>query len=119
MASAALTAGWRFWGIDEREVWAQPDTSTHTDASDALLEILAIRNRDGAHEQSIAEMLTTESSRRLLADLFGVRLSDEGLYIASKHRGLSGAMARTKWGNADLQKLLLQLEGAKDDGQRG
>ena len=112
MASAALTAGWQFWGVDEREVWAQPDTSTHTDASEALLEILALRHRNGVHEYSVAEMLTDTTNDKTMADLLGVRRIDEGLYIASKHRGLAGAMNRTKWANTDIHKLLLQLEGA-------
>ena len=32
MSSAALTAGWRFWGVDDREVHAQPETSSRSDA---------------------------------------------------------------------------------------
>ena len=53
-ASAAMTAGWRFWGIDEREVASQPEVSQETDAASALLEMLSIRHRDvGGKEESL------------------------------------------------------------------
>ena len=52
----------------------------------------------------------TRRTRRSLADLMGVRRDGQGLMIAAKHRGLARALARSKWGNADLRKLLLQLD---------
>ena len=79
MSSAALTAGWRFWGVDDREVHAQPETSSRSDASDALLEILALRERgDGPAERSVLQMLHSESLHAILADLLGVRRDGEG-----------------------------------------
>ena len=72
MSSAALTAGWRFWGVDDREVHAQPETSSRSDASDALLEILALRERAGEpFERSVLQMLQDVNHRALLADLLG------------------------------------------------
>ena len=118
LASAALTAGWRFWGVDEKEVYSQPEQSGQSDASDALLEILSIRHRIERGDISLLQMLSDGGHAKDLADLFGLRWrrieTEDGvsgeLMIAAKHRGLSRAMARSKWGNADLRKLLMQLE---------
>ena len=58
MASAALTTGWRWWGVDTKEIMSQPETTERTDASDALLEILALRyNAPGGYSLSVAQML--------------------------------------------------------------
>ena len=114
MASAALTAGWRFWGVDDKDVFAQPENNNNSDASDALLEILALRMRtDSAAEMSVLEMMGYAMHRQRLTDLLGVKVDGGGLMIAAKHRGLSGAMNRSRWGNADLRRLLLQLDGAE------
>ena len=100
MSSAALTAGWRFWGVDDREVHAQPETSSRSDASDALLEILALRERAGEpFERSVLQMLQDVNHRALLADLLGVRRGAEGLMVAINHPGLANKMAKTKWGS--------------------
>ena len=100
MSSAALTAGWRFWGVDDREVHAQPETSSRSDASDALLEILALRERAGEpFERSVLQMLQDVNHRALLADLLGVRRGAEGLIVAINHPGLANKMAKTKWGS--------------------
>ena len=113
MSSAALTAGWRFWGVDDREVHAQPETSSRSDASDALLEILALRERAGEpFERSVLQMLQDVNHRALLADLLGVRRGAEGLMVAINHPGLANKMAKTKWGRANLRNLLMQLDGA-------
>ena len=62
MASAALTAGWRWWGVDNKEVLSQPETSERTDAADALLEILALRyNAPGGYSLSVGQMLADET----------------------------------------------------------
>ena len=113
MSSAALTAGWRFWGLDTREVHAQPESTGQTDAGDALLEVLALRVRlPSGNERSVLQLLAeeNEADAPILADLMGVRRDGQGLMIAAKHRGLARALARSKWGNADLRKLLLQLD---------
>ena len=113
MSSAALTAGWRFWGLDNREVHAQPESTGQTDAGDALLEMLALRVRlPSGNERSVLQLLAeeNEADAPILADLMGVRRDGQGLMIAAKHRGLARALARSKWGNADLRKLLLQLD---------
>ena len=112
MASAALTAGWRFWGVDDSEVHSQPETTNQTDASDVLLEILAVRHRRLTGEMSTAQMLMDTQDQHVLTDIMGIRTKDGGLYIYAKHRGLSGALSRSKWASVDLRKLLLQLDGA-------
>ena len=113
LASAALTAGWRWWGVDQREVMAQPETTERTDASDALLEILALRHtKPGGVSMSVAQMLLAyESNDEALKDLYGVRRMGNEIWLAESHPGLRQAMVRSKWANADLRKLLLQLEG--------
>ena len=113
MSSAALTAGWRFWGLDTKEVHAQPESTGQTDAGDALLEIMSLRVRlPSGNERSVLQLLAeeNEADAPILADLMGVRRDGQGLMIAAKHRGLARALARSKWGNADLRKLLLQLD---------
>ena len=37
MSSGALTAGWHFWGIDEKDLYANTEQHDTTDAADALL----------------------------------------------------------------------------------
>ena len=122
LTSAALTAGWHFWGLDSADVYSREMTrvktadgdtilSDPTDASDALLEILAVRVRPaGESDKSVLEMLSNVKKQGTLADLVGIRRTAKGeLVIANRHKGLSTAMARTKWANADLRKLMLQL----------
>ena len=113
LASAAFTAGWRWWGVDQREVMAQPETTERTDASDALLEILALRHtKPGGVSMSVAQMLLEyENNDEALKDLYGVRRMGNEIWLAESHPGLRQAMVRSKWANADLRKLLLQLEG--------
>ena len=112
MASAALTAGWRWWGVDDKEIYAQPELSERTDASDALLEILALRyNAPGGANVSVAQMLTDTKHEVALLDLFGIRREGDALWLAEKHHGLRSAMQRSKWASADLRKLLLQMDG--------
>ena len=119
MASAALTAGWRFWRVDDREVYSQPEQSGQSDASDALLEIMALRHRRGEGDRSVVQMLWDGGYATELSDLFGIRWKEgepreeSYMLIAAKHRGLAGAMSRTKWASADLRKLLLQLDGVE------
>ena len=111
MASAAFTAGWRWWGVDNHEVLSQPETSERTDASDALLEILSLRHTAGGITVSVAEMLTNTLYEAALLDLFGMRRMGSEIWIAEKHHGLRAAMSRSKWASADLRKLLLQMDG--------
>ena len=117
MASAALTAGWRWWGVDNKEVLSQPETSERTDAADALLEILALRyNAPGGYSLSVGQMLADETHEVPLLDLFGIRRVGNELWLAEKHHGLRVAMSRSKWASADLRKLLLQMDGVMTTG---
>ena len=113
LASSALTAGWRWWGLDDREIMSHPGTSERTDAGDALLEILAIRYQaPGVASVSVADMLTDIAMTKPLSDLYGIQRKMDEIWIAERHQGLRSAMSRTKWAQADLRKLLLQLPGA-------
>ena len=112
MSSGALTAGWHFWGIDEKDLYANTEQHDTTDAADALLEILAVRHRmEGGVERSVLWLVQGNDDKdvRMLADLYGVKKHGNGLCIAIGHRGLGNAMSRTQWGNADIKQLLMQL----------
>ena len=112
LASAALTAGWRWWGVDHSVVRSQPEALERTDAKDALLEILALRhNAPGGHIYSVAEMLTDTLHERTLVDLYGIRRVGNEIWLAEKHPGLRAAMSRSKWAAVDLRKLLRQMDG--------
>ena len=88
-ATAAFTAGWRFWGVDEREVPSQPETQTGTDADSALLEMLSIKHRGaGGAEESLLSMLCDSAKHDTLADLYGLR------YDGNHRRLVGGASAR-------------------------
>ena len=114
LATAALTAGWRFWGVDRDTVRAQPDQSTLTDAGDALMDILGMQVRTEPHEQfSILELLRVEARETMLADIYGIRLREHDLAIAPGHSGLQAKLQRTPWQHVDLRRLLLQLDGAR------
>ncbi len=118
LTAGALTAGWRWWGVDNREV-RNETSSVATDASDALFDVLALRVRahTGEQEQSLLKMIAEEAASSKHAavanDLYGVRVCPEGLLVDPKHRGLLKAMERTVWGQVDLRYLLLQLREAQ------
>ena len=114
LATAALTAGWRFWRLDTQTVRAQPDTPLLSDAADALLDILGLPVRTEPHEVlSVLELLGVRDRAHLLADLYGIRKLDQGLAIAPGHSGLAAKLKRTPWEHVDLRRLLLQLDGAR------
>ena len=112
MASAALTAGWHFWGVDNTDVYAQDEAPETTDATDALHDLLSLRNRPaGGGDESVLEMVNNGHRHTQLADLYGVKMDGDSLLIAVRHAGLTREMLRTKWGNADLKRMLIQLPG--------
>ena len=112
-ATAALTAGWKFWGVDESDVYSQSEKVDTTDATDALLDILALRYRlERGGEKSLLELLSNPTRQGVLSDLYGLRYDEDKLMVAIGHRGLRNAMSRTAWGQSDLRRLLLQLPRA-------
>ena len=119
LASAALTAGWQAWGLDQTDVYSRTDHDDEFDATTCLMDILALKIRlEGGREASVLDLLVGGLHDRLLADLYGIRHLEEevsGLSIAPKHRGLRNALARTNWAAMDLKRLLLQIDGADYD----
>lgn len=116
MIMGALNAGWRTWGVDEQEFFGNDESNygQRTDAGDCLLDILALRLRlPGGVERSVAEMLSDTASERTLADLMGIKRMGGDMALAPHHRGLERELRRTQWGNVDLRRLLLQMEGTQ------
>ena len=113
-ASAALTAGWRFWRVDDRVVPAGTSGDESSDAHDALFDILALTVRLGSNtEHSILYLLDGMLSLATISDLYGVRRDSEGVTVAPTHRGLIRALSKSQWANVDLGRLLLQIDGAE------
>ena len=124
MAAAALTAGWRAWGLDRKDIWSRhEDRRDETpDGVQCLNDILALRYRqDSGLDVSVLTALMAypdEDSR--VIDLCGIKRSigadkqeDGGFAIFAKHRGLRRELSRTEWANHNLEQLLLQVDGAE------
>ena len=115
LASAALTAGFHWWGIDQdlMDVHSSDDHDRDRhDAADCLISIMEITLRNpGGMSKSLAKSLTIEAEA--VADLYGVRYDGlGGLVVAYGHRGLKDGLRGTQWEKADLRSTLMQLEGA-------
>ena len=113
LASAALTAGWHWWGIDKTDVHSTDDHNRDMDdATECLASIMEITVRNpGGMGKSLAKSLTFEAEA--VEDLFGVRYDGlEGLVVAYGNRGLKDGLRGTRWEKADLRPTLMQLEGA-------
>ena len=121
LVAGALTAGWRAWGLDDKEVHTR-----HIDAEKPALDavslvrhIFALRARPGGGEadSSALELLADPSRAHLAADLFGMKLTKLNnvgtvLAIAYSHAGLLGQLKFSRWENAELRALLLQIPEA-------
>ena len=114
LCTAALTAGWQAWGIGTEVVRSGIGSRDHSDAGEALLDILNLRLRvEGGKERTVMSLLQTGEADTQVGDQLGLRLAgDEGLLIAPRHKGLVREMERTAWGGADLRRLLAQISGA-------
>ena len=113
LASAALTAGWQWWGIDPGDVASTDDhVRGRTDAADCLTALMSLPIREpGRAGKTLAKALTDDADT--LADLYAVRYDGmEGMMVRYGHRGLKDALRGTPWERADLRSVLLQLEGA-------
>ena len=114
LASASLTAGYRFWGLqDDVVVTAQDiqerEAATVT-AADLLADILSLRYRRGGDEITVLGLARKDDWQA--AEMYGLRVTDGDILIAPRHRGLIAALARTPHANIDIRSLLLQLDGA-------
>ena len=113
LASAALTAGWHWWGIDKTDVHSTDDHDRDRhDATDCLTAIMSIVLRwPGGAGKTLASTLSTDAAT--IADLYGIRYSGlEGLMIQYGRRELSAGLRGTPWEKAELRSTLMQLEGA-------
>lgn len=113
----ALTAGWRWWQVDDQAVTTGTDLAEATDAEDALDEILWLTQRmPGGREVSLLSLLRSawKPDRELVEDLYGLRRDDDGsLLIAPTHKRLIKELQRWRSGLSvtDLRELLSQIEG--------
>ena len=99
MSSAALTAAGGFGALTIGRFTRNRKRQAAATHSDALLEILALRERgDGPAERSVLQMLHSESLHAILADLLGVRRDGEGVMIAINHPGLANKMSKDQMG---------------------
>ena len=122
LIAGALTAGWHAWGRHEKEVHSRPieEEQPELDALTCLRDILALQARTPDHQgdMSVLELLRGEQVyEQATADQFGVKVEEinetRWLAIGTKHRGLRTHLGRTRWGNADLRALLMQIPGAE------
>ena len=118
LASAALTAGWHWWGIETKDKRTDVYSTDayhdrdRTDAEDCLRSIMEMTIRDpGGAGKTLAKALTKDPGA--IADLFAIRYDGlAGLMVRYGHRGLKDGLRGTAWEKADLRSMLLQLEGA-------
>ena len=116
LTAGALTAGWRWWaGRDAEMVVGASVRDEADDAADALLELLALRVRyDGGDGTSALAALRRPSRQDHVADTLGMRPDGVGgLMIAPLHRGLLGALRRSRLAATDLRQLLIQIPGVE------
>ena len=112
MIIGALTAGWNWWTGDETPVVHQTPRSLDksVDAYELIMEILGhrIRTAEG-HDRSLLDLVLVEDTRQT-ARSYGIDFTPlEGLVIAPTHQGIKRALARSRFKNADVNQLLLQL----------
>ena len=113
LASAALTVGWQWWGIDKSDVYSSEEHDRdRQDAADCLMAIMSLTLRDpGGAGKTLAKALTKEGPT--VADLFGIRYDGlGGLMVQYGRRGLKEGLKGTPWEKADLRSILMQLQGA-------
>ena len=122
LVAGALTAGWHAWGRDEQDVHSRhiEEEQPEVDALTCLRDILAFQARTPDHsgDMSVLELLRGEQVyEQTTADQFGVKVEEldetRWLAIGTKHRGLRTHLGRTRWANADLRALLMQIPGAQ------
>ena len=114
LASAALTAGFHWWGIEETDVHSTDDHDRDRhDAADCLTAIMGIKlPYPGGTGKTLAKALSADAAA--VADLYGVRYDGlKGLMVQYGRRGaLSDGLKGTPWEKAELRSTLMQLDGA-------
>ena len=118
LASAALTAGWHWWGIEEKDaltdVYSSDDyhDRDRTDAADCLMAIMSLTLRDpGGAGKTLAKALTKEGPT--VADLYGIRYDGlGGLMVQYGRRGLKEGLKGTPWEKAELRSALIAASRA-------
>ena len=114
LASAALTAGFHWWGIEETDVHSTDDHDRDRhDAADCLTAIMGIKlPYPGGTGKTLAKAISVDAAA--VADLYGVRYDGlKGLMVQYGRRGaLSDGLKGTPWEKAELRSTLMQLDGA-------
>ena len=113
LASAALTGGWHWWGVDETDVHSIDDHDRDSsDATDCLNSIMEITlHSPGRMGKTLAKALTKDADT--IEDLYAIRHDGiKGLIVRYGHRGLKDGLRGTSWEKADLRSTLMQLDGA-------
>ena len=116
LASAALTAGFHWWGIDQdrTDVHSSDDHDRdRSDATDCLRAIMGIKlPYPGGTGKTLAKAISVDAAA--VADLYGVRYDGlKGLMVQYGRRGaLSDGLKGTPWEKAELRSTLMQLNGA-------
>lgn len=113
LASAALTVGWQWWGVDEEDVYSTDDHDRNqNDAEDCLAAIMSVIVRDpGGAGKTLGKAISSDPAT--VKDLYGIRYDGlEGLMVGYGHRGLKDGLRGTPWEKADLRSVLMQLDGA-------
>ena len=112
----ALSAGWQWWtGTDETVTirHLNQESAHAADASEALHEILAIRVRTQAGEDTnLLAILALEDRSDLVAN-YGVRKEAAGLFIAPTHPAVKRAMSMSRFSHVNMRHLLEQIEGVR------
>ncbi len=121
MASAALTAGWQFWGLDSKEVYSTEPERSATDGAACLQDILALEIRLDNGTRTVQWILANgnEMEIKQLTSRLSIRLDEgtgfegiQGLAIKNDNPGLREAMKNTSWGRVNLRQKLLEIPGA-------
>ena len=124
MASGALTAGWRAWGLDRSDVDSER-RDPRDDVPDGVRLLFELTNLpfrlDAGKESTVLEALQLNTDPRHLADVYGIKRSvghdkseDGGIAIWAGHGTLRSELGRRtdKWARTNLEQSLLQIEGA-------
>ena len=112
LAQAALTAGWRWWGLDDQDVTARDEEERErADASDLLFAILSLPVRDPSGPgRTVSAALGINPTA--MADLYGLQRDGRGMLVQYGNNGLIRELSRTPWANANLRGVLMQLPDA-------
>ena len=119
---AALTAGWRAWGLDNKEIFPT-DIGEEDDTPDAINALHAILEQairlDGGREPTVLQVLAERSDTdlKVVVDRRGIRLGpikgEDGIALLPSHTGLVNSLSNTVWANHEVARVLMAIPGAK------